>query len=86
VTAKATVPARDLAPGLSAAELDDRAAECYRHAGRWLAATFDLDLIVHRRDAFAHAERWAARGLQAERQARRERRITGESPGQADNG
>lgn len=76
MTNRATVPPREAPPGASADDLDARAAECYRHAGRWLAATFDLDLIVTRRDAFAHAERWAARALEAERQARVLRRTS----------
>ena len=74
MTRPATVPERTAPPGLTADELDARAAACYHHAGKWLAATFDLDLIVPRRDALGHAERWAARGLEAERHARMLRR------------
>ena len=74
MTKRATALERDTPPGLTPYELEARASACYLHAGKWLAATFDLDLIVARRDAFAHAERWAARGLEAERHARMLRR------------
>ena len=70
------MPSRSARPGMTAVELEERAAECYRHSGMWLAATFDLDLILSRRDALAKAERYAALGLEAEREARRLRRST----------
>ena len=72
----------DQARALTPAELDERAATSYEKAGRWLAATFDLDTLGDQRDAMANAESWAAHGLQAERHAARIRKSTEEN----DNG
>ena len=64
----------DTKPAITPDQLDHRAQHAYYQAGRWLAATFDLDLIGSRRDALAAAEKWAARGLDCERKAREMRR------------
>jgi len=55
-------------------ELDDQARHSFESAGRWLARTFDLETIIDRRNALAHAEQWAARGLECERTAAKLRR------------
>ena len=71
--------AEDESPAITVDQLEHRAGKCYECAGRWLASTFTADLIGTRRDALATAERWAARGLECQRQARRLRRATEES-------
>lgn len=64
-------PPADLAE--TAAHLEADAMKSYTRAGQWFARTLVLDTIDARRTSYANAERWAARGVELERQARKMR-------------
>lgn len=57
----------------AAGHLEADALQSYNRAGQWLARTFVVDTIDARRTSYANAERWAARGLELERQAKKMR-------------
>lgn len=54
-----------------AGRLKVEAQVSFTRAGQWLARTFVVDTIEARRASYANAERWAARGLELERQAKK---------------